>query len=61
MTPCYVIEKTKELMDSFSQKGIKVYQDKILNSSPLFKEVNENATWLSKIYLRQILNSKNII
>ena len=48
-------------MDSFSQKGIKVYQDKILNNSPLFKEVNENATWLSKIYLRQILNSKNII
>ncbi len=27
----------------------------------MFEEGNNNATWLSKIYLRSILNSKNIV
>ena len=35
--------------------GVKVRMD------PLIQEANQNATWLFKIYLRQLLSTKQVI
>lgn len=57
LTPDYVMSETDKLL----KDGIRVYQQKRMESSPLFAEANQDATWLTKIYLRTFLCSKHMI
>jgi len=61
LTPGYAFDELSALLDSQNANGIKVYQEPRLNSSPLFVEGNENATWLTKIYLRTMLSAKHVV
>lgn len=61
LTPGYVFDSIQDLLNSNHPTGIKVYQQPRLDISPLFHEANENATWLTKIYMRSMLTVKNII
>ncbi len=38
-----------------------MYQQPKLDSSELFRIANDNATWLTKIYMRSILTVKHVI
>ena len=57
LSPDYVIQATKDLL----QDRIRVYQTARLEASPLFVAANDDATWLFKIYLRQMLAAKHVI
>lgn len=61
LSPGYVFDSIQDLLNSSHPDGIKVYQQQRLETSELFHEANENATWLTKIYMRSMLTVKNII
>lgn len=56
LTPQYVIDRVNEV-----SKNIKVYPDRRLSKSQLFHDANHDATILIKMYLRTLLNAKNMI
>ena len=54
--PSHVLESLKGLYEDLSAiPGIKVRR------SPLILQASENSTWLFKIYLRSMLNTKSMI
>ena len=65
MTPDYVIDEVKKLLENnrtgLQQHGIMIYDKKKLGQSQLFKDANENATWILKMYIRTELCAKNLI
>ena len=48
-------------MNSEEYDAITVYKKNKVQMSPLFKKINEDATWMMKIYLRQMLSAKYVI
>lgn len=61
MTPGYVFDSIQNLLDSNHEEGLKVYQEPRLRASQLLRDANEDATWLTKIYIRSILSTRNVI
>ena len=64
LDPAYVIKQTKALLTLMNAEGkdaITVYQRNKVQMNPLFEKANEDATWLMKIYLRQMLSAKHVI
>jgi DNA-directed RNA polymerase II subunit RPB1 len=56
-----VFDTIQDLLNSDHPNGIKVYQQPRLEASQLFREANENATWLTKIYIRSCMTAKHVI